>query len=147
MELISLPKTIKKCCKCKKNGYYAETKNAGDDYFCPICNSIITEDEMRIRNTMYCSKCCIPYQFGCTHGENGCTYDTYHAMFIKKFTFDGVVYEGIPKFETYADYLSQIKKLNCEWYCTCNGNAYDCLKAVYVRDIEKCKYWGKINKI
>lgn len=137
MELISLPTPLKGCYKCKKSGYYVETGGGGDYYFCPICNAIIN-DEMELHNIIYCHKCHIPFQLGCTHGENGCTDDIDHAMFVKKFTFNGVVYEGIPKFETYSDCCAQIEKLNCEWYCTCDGNAYDCEKASYVRDVEKC---------
>ena len=184
MELISLPPTVKNCYNCEKSGYYVENGGGGEYYYCPICSHPIHHDnyyyhinnkeyEISLLDIGYCDKCKIPFKSGCTHGENGCTDDVTHAMFIKRFTFNGVVYDGIPKFETYEECRSQIdgvvykdsldlklsalgleiseeeespspiNKVDCEWYCTCDGNSYDCKKAFYVRQTVKCKYWGK----
>jgi hypothetical protein len=143
MEIIKLPKTKNTCYYCKRIGYFTYSGGGGDYFFCPICNSLIHEFCSGLENEngiLCCNKCKIPFMFGCIHGENGCTDGIHHTLFIKKFTLNNITYDGIPKFETYDDVCLNIDKLDCEWYCTCNDNQYDCPNAFYKRDIEKCEY-------
>ena len=87
----------------------------GADYTtCPICGSASnfydnqelcdkyyeeTEENTYIYDWDYCEKCNILFNKE-IHGVNGCTDNSYTAVFISKFKWNSKIYEGMPQLNT-----------------------------------------------
>lgn len=139
LKSMPIPSTGQPCEICNKKMFACTTPGGATFINCPICaisqeyiSSCIphTDDEV-----IYCDTCNSLYQEGCTHGENGCTDDVSHGMLISNFKYLEKDYDGMPVFESYDHCVEIYPELKLTWFCTCNNNQYDCLKAGYPREV------------
>lgn len=114
--------TKAKCYKCNKSGYFCTTPNGGNDVTCPLCtyhgelNYCLENDDDDYR-IEYCEYCKIIFQLGDIHANNGCTSDVIHALLVTKYEINDVIYDSMPKFESFENMqdLIENKKIKLEW--------------------------------
>jgi hypothetical protein len=113
--IVSLDTKVK-CCYCKQQGFFCSSI---DEYSCPRCDHLeiwddiyktFKGDDIRCVYT-FCKYCNIIYELGCMHGENGCCFAIRNAHFIKKYEYEGDVYEGMPQFENEEEWLREAPKI------------------------------------
>lgn len=140
-----------KCYDCNMRGFFGYSPQGADYYTCPCCGGydflreqwnkskeptkydFLMEDEydndMRILY-LYCSKCKIIFEHGCTHAINGCTDDVFNRHFIKKWRdkTTNIEYDGMPIFEDQNDWFDNVTNVVVlEMYCPHKGNR--CVKS------------------
>ena len=100
------------CWYCSKMDYIINTPMGGSYITCPICRQYVDfEDDERydkydelldncvnegLLKYYYCHKCNILFDME-IHGANGCTEDSYTSIFIYRFKWNGIIYEGMPQ--------------------------------------------------
>lgn len=138
LEFKKIDRPQHECDSCKKNlhlVYYGFS--GGDTVQCPVCNiqngffeddyEEYIDDDNYVHN---CQQCGIIFKAGVTHGINGCTENTYHALFPIKFDYDGNTYRNkVPIVKTKEDY-EQISNIVWDYYDK-NVKKYDCSGAYY----------------
>ena len=110
----------RKCYHCCTVDYVVYTPMGASYTTCPICHEYANFDEYqygygknkKTNKTLgklweyfydfntdyeYCHHCQVIFKYE-LHGVNGCTEDSYTAIFIKKFNFKGNVFNGMPLF-------------------------------------------------
>jgi hypothetical protein len=93
---------------------------------------------------LYCYACRIIYNVGCRHAVNGCTDDTYNCHIIGKWKYKDEIYIGMPQFDTFDEYISEINKIEV-LEIVCLRNEGNCERAHYKSDkypeyYHECKY-------
>ena len=119
-----------KCWHCKSVGYYSfEFQNMT----CPCCE-LIADHECKVKhkNGMqngtleelhYCDECNILFDaFGCVHDEF-----KYNAHLIKEYEFDGVVYKGMPMFDSLEEWREKVHLITIVKMCCPN---YACQRSL-----------------
>lgn len=133
--IVSLDTKVK-CYKCKQQGFFCSIE---DFTSCPRCgeheiwNDIydtFKDDDIRVEYT-FCNKCGIMYELGCMHGENGCTSGIYNGHLIKKYEYEGDVYEGMPHFENEEEWFREAPKIKVLEQI-CKGSV--CLRPCYPKE-------------
>ena len=81
----------------------------------------------------YCMACGIVFQIGCLHAVNFTIGNIYYAKLIQNFTYNGSVFNGMPKFNSFDEACKFISKIKFNFVCLCNKNCFDdqCKKAQY----------------
>lgn len=135
MKFVKLDSPQHKCDRCDKKLHLVYYGCGGDCTDCPACNfSNYDEDESEDvwddEDARHCPNCGIIFKTGATHASNGCTEDTYHALFPLKFNYDGETYVNqVPIIKKHEDYG---KLSNIVWgYYDKTIQRYDCPRAFY----------------
>ena len=142
------------CKQCRLSGFFCTTPNGGDNVTCPCCNKCISEDENEdidycdddIRNYIFCKKCRIIFEVGCTHAEEGCTDNDYNVHLIGKWQdlSDNKIYIGMPQFDSVEEWKETAHLIKIlEWICPnngahCTGGFYP--KSSHPEYYEKCSF-------
>ena len=97
------------------------------------------ENEDMLHEYLYCYKCRIIYNIGCTHAENGCTDDELNAHVISKWKYKGEIYVGMPQFDSFDEYINEINNIEVlETVCLRNEGA--CEKASHKEEASPDSY-------
>lgn len=133
------------CITCNLQGFFCY-KPTEDHCTCPSCGKydhlsinseldkyqFLYEDINDIRRKFqYCDNCQIIYQVGCMHSCLGYTDNVYNAHVIKRWKFNNVEYEGMPKFDDVNDWFNNSNNIEIlEMYCVhkndkCVNTRYD----------------------
>lgn len=70
------------CQNCEQPGYYVYT--GYDDINCPLCGKFTLdwEEEDEEFDLYFCTSCCILFDDGCTHADDGCAFTIRNAHLI-----------------------------------------------------------------
>jgi hypothetical protein len=95
-------------------------------------DSKFEDDEFFKKWFYYCEDCKITFDNGCHYSDPGVADDgIYNAHIIRKYMFQGDVYEGTPLFDSIDEWLDLCDKVTVlEWCCPNNG----------LRDYDKEEY-------
>jgi hypothetical protein len=142
--------------KCKSK-FIMSSENGGDIRYCGICDNgwydscilldTITykyyKDEDGCSDSVecieYCDKCNILMNYSHIHANNGCSDSLYYSTFISKYSYEGIVFEGMPIFRSLESaktlLLNESLKI-LEMKCSCNGGY--CIHASYPENKSEC---------
>lgn len=135
IELKEFPTSGNSCFYCK-NGITSDTPfGGGSGRSCPLCEYPSCRG---FKGVDYCPVCFIVFSLSHVHGENGCTEDVYYVNLVKNTTINSIKYNNkMPLFKSLEILKNTYHTLELDFECTCNGYAYDCQNAAYVREKEK----------
>ena len=103
------------CWHCNQKGFYSFEFSS---MTCPLCEK--QTDEEDTNGNYFCEDCGIIFDaFGCPHKEE------YNAHFIGKYEYEGIIYNGMPLFESLEEWKNKIGDIMIlKWICPNEG----CLK-------------------
>lgn len=143
MKIVKLNDPQHECYRCNKKLHLVYYGNGGDFAQCPVCHFPNDFDDYKWglsddNDILPCLSCGVLFNEGDTHASNGCTEDTYHALFPGKFDYDGTTYVNqVPIVKTKEDFE---KISNIVWvYYDKTIKGYDCPKAYYPREPQPLK--------
>jgi hypothetical protein len=101
-----------------------------------------------LRKTYFCPYCKILYYEGCVHAENGCSASVYNGHFVKKWSWRGEVYNGMPQFDSINEWYNEIKNVEV-MEVGCGNNGLHCEYGFYPKSenpdcYEECEYADNI---
>jgi len=99
-------------------------------------------DNPLYEDCLFCFKCKIIFQMGCSHAVKGCTDDIHHTMFYVPKELEIINFSDIqiPVFTSYDDAYAFLKDPETigkyRWLCTCKlqGLQQICSRAYYPKD-------------
>jgi predicted amidophosphoribosyltransferase len=107
------------CWHCDKKGFYSFEFSR---MTCPRCEK--QTDEEDTNGNCFCEDCGIMFDaFGCSHEE-----EKFNAHFISKYAYEGIIYNGMPLFESLEEWKNKIGDIMIlKWVCPNE----DCLEIGY----------------
>lgn len=111
---------------------------------CPICKSSCNTSDgfkgvyaessrkfAKFRNLddfwTYCYDCCILFGRGCFIKSHGCEITTDYVIVIKEWTYKGITYNGMIKFDNIEEVIEKYNEISVKPICMCvyNGCTYN----------------------